>query len=297
VAASAVGPCLAEALQVRWESYRGQLRGCQTEFSEEGVHELRVATRRLISQLVLLSCVTANPALEKTRRILKRRLVGLGNLRDTQVERIFISREITRFPELALLRKHLERQEHRLTKVAAAKVHRWKTRKLEKWIDALRQELEDEKRATRPQGRLAAAVLRAADNAFAVAVERRHAIDLADLRTVHRMRIAFKRFRYMVESLSPHMTGLGKRQLRALAYYQRKMGIIQDLEVLQHCVGDCLRQQPETESLLAPFRRYLQNRRSRALKSFLQSADQLLAFWPPASLIALKGPVAARRAA
>jgi CHAD domain-containing protein len=57
------------------------------------------------------------------------------------------------------------------------------------------------------------------------------------MRTVHQTRIAFKRFRYMLESLSPAITGPSRRQLRALAYYQRKMGIIQDHEVLNRRCG------------------------------------------------------------
>src|ERR1035438_10205657 len=40
----AVGSILAAALDSRWHSYRKQLRRCQEQFSEEAVHELRVAT-------------------------------------------------------------------------------------------------------------------------------------------------------------------------------------------------------------------------------------------------------------
>jgi CHAD domain-containing protein len=297
LAAPAIGPCLAEALQARWQSYREQLRICQVEFSEEGVHELRVATRRLMAQLVLLSCVLQSPALEKARRVLKRRLAALGELRDTHVQRTFISREVARFPELMLLRGFLERQERRLVKAAAAKVGRCKTRKLEKLVGAMRQDLEANTRGSRAECQLASAVLRATANAFAEAVEQRQAIDLADMRTVHQTRVAFKRFRYMVESLSPCLTGLSKRQLRALAYYQRKMGIIQDLEVLQACVADYIGEHKTAAALLRPFGRYVRRRRARALRSFLKSADLLFTFWPPARLIAAREPVRARNAA
>jgi CHAD domain-containing protein len=293
----AIGTVLAEALQTRWQYYREQLRTCQAEFSEEAVHQLRVATRRLIAQLVLLSCVLRNPALEKMRRILKRRLAALGELRDTHVQRTFITREVARFPELVLLRKTLERQERRLVKAAAAKVGRCKTRKLEKLVETLSCELGADARGARVQNQLASAVLRATANAFAEAVERRQAIDLADLRTIHQTRVAFKRFRYMVESLSPRVTGLSKRQLRALAYYQRKMGIIQDLEVLQACVVNYIAEHKGAEALLRPFGRYLRQRRSRALRSFLNTADRLFAFWPPARLMGAKEPVATRNAA
>jgi CHAD domain-containing protein len=295
--APAVGACLAKALDARWKSYRQQLSRCREECSEEAVHELRVATRRLIAQLALLSCAVHTTALDKARRVLKRRLVSLGDLRDTHVQRQFISQYCARFPELGLLRKSLERQERRLVKAVAARVGSWKTRKLEKWMDAVSLELAVTGRGSRAQDNLAAAVLQATADAFAQAVERRQAIDLADLCTIHQTRIAFKRFRYMVESLSPDITGLSKRDLRALAYYQRKMGNIQDLEVLQACIAKYNQQNEGAEALLAPFENYLCRRRARALQSFLKSADRLSAFWPPAKLSVAKEPETARNAA
>ena len=293
----AVGPFLAAALESRWESYRKQLRQCQEKFSEEAVHELRVATRRLLAQFTLLSCVAPSAALEKARRILKRRLAALGDLRDTQVQRLFIEQKTARFPELVLLLAWLQRRERRLAKAAAEKVNRFKTRKLEKWISAMIGHLTANAGRSRAQSRLASRVLRAAAEAFAEAVERRRAIDLADLRTIHQTRVAFKRFRYMLESLSPGLTGLSKRQLRALAYYQRKMGIIQDLEVMQACVARYTRGDKKREALLQRFSRHLRQRRARALRSFLKSADRLYEFWPPAALAAPSDSVPTRNAA
>ena len=283
---SALGPALAKALDARWQTYRKQLEHCQEEFTEEGVHELRVATRRLLAQLDLLECVTPSASLEKGRRILKRRLAALGDLRDTQVQRLFIEQRAARFPEPALLYAWLRRRERRLVKSAAGKVNRWGTRKLGKWICAMAAELTAHTRRSRAQSQLVSAVLRAAAKAFAEAVQRRRAINLADPRTIHQTRVAFKRFRYMMESLSPALTGLSKRQLRALAYYQRKMGIIQDLEVLQHCVAKFIHENSKMEPLLRPFCRHLNQRRARAMHSFVKSADRLLEFWPPARLTA-----------
>ena len=296
-ASVAIGPCLAKVLDTRWQSYREQLRQCQEKFSEEAVHELRVATRRLLAQFTLLDCVVPGAALEKARRTLKRRLAALGDLRDTQVQRMFIDQQAAGFPELVLLRPWLERRERRLVKSAAGKVKRCKTRKLERWISALSAGLTANTRRARAQARLASVVLRATARAFTEAVERRQAIDLADLRTIHQTRVAFKRFRYMVESLSPALTGLSKRQLRALAYYQRKMGIIQDLEVMQACVERYIGENKRSEGLLRPFCRHLRQRRARALRSFLKSADRLFGFWPPARLAAAAGAASTRNAA
>jgi CHAD domain-containing protein len=296
-ATAAVGPILAAALENRWESYREQLRRCQEKFSEGAVHELRVATRRLLAQFTLLSSVAPGAALEKGRRILKRRLAILGDLRDTQVQRLFIEQQTIRFPELLLLRDWLKRRERRLAQAAAEKVNRFKTRKLGRWISALIGHLTTNAGRSRTQSRLAIGVLRATANAFADAVDRRQAIDLADLRTIHQTRVAFKRFRYMLESLSPGITGLSKRQLRTLAYYQRKMGIIQDLEVMQACVARYTRGDKKREALLQRFSRHLRERRARALRSFLKSADRLYEFWPPPGLTAQDDSVPTRNAA
>jgi len=284
-------------LDRRWQSYREQLRHCQEKFSEEAVHQLRVATRRLLAQFTLLSWVAPSPALEKARRTLKRRLTALGDLRDAQVQRQFLEQKAASFPEVLLLRAWLLRREHRLARSAAEKVNRFKTRKLERWISTMLQGLTANARKSRVQSQLASAVLRAAAQAFAEAVERRRMIDLADLRTIHQTRVAFKRFRYMVESLSPDITGLSKRQLRELAYYQRKMGIIQDLEVLHACVARFTREDKKVETPLRPFSRYLRQRRARALRSYLKSSDRLFEFWPPASLMAASDRVATRSAA
>ncbi len=288
---SAFAPALAKALDDRWHTYRKQLRQCQEEFTEEGVHELRVATRRLLAQFVLLECVAPSASLEKGRRILKRRLAALGDLRDTQVQRLFVELKTARFPELALLHAWLRRRERRLVRSAAGKVNRWRTRKLEKWVAAMATKLSANTRGSRAQSQLAAAVVRATAHAFAEAVQHRRAINPADPRTIHQTRVAFKRFRYMMESLSPALTGLSKRQLRALAHYQRRMGIIQDLEVLRRCVARFIHENSKTEPLLRPFCRHLQQRCTRAVHSFLKSADRLFEFWPPAKLAVTEPPL------
>ena len=293
----AVGPILAAALASRWESYREQLRRCQRKFSEDAVHELRVATRRLLAQLTVLSCVVPSAALEKARRILKRRLAALGDLRDTQVQRLFIERKAGSFPELVRLRGWLKHRERRLARSAAETVNRSKTKKLEKWISTMTADLAAKATSARAQRQFAAAVLRAATQAFAEAVERRRAINLADMRTVHQTRVTFKRFRYILESLSPGITGLSRRQLRALAYYQRKMGIIQDLEVMRACVTRYAREDKKRAALLQPFSRHLRQRRARALRSFLKTADRLYEFLPPAALAARGDSVPTRNAA
>jgi len=286
-----VGPFLANALRDLWESYRVRLQDCQDEFSEQSVHKLRVATRRLIAQLIIVGCAIPGTTAEKARRVLKSRLKAFGDLRDTHIQRLFTERRMTRFPELILLREFLRSRERLFEREAAAKVKRYKIRKLGKWVLALELRLARMSAPRRRAGRLPALVTRATNRAFAAVVTRRQAIDPASPITLHRTRIAFKKFRYMVESLSPDFTGLGKRELRALAHYQRRMGIIQDLEVMQQCIAELVQEDQRMRDVLAPFNRYLQASRARALRSFLKSANDLFAFWPTPAAADTDGPV------
>ena len=105
------------------------------------MHELRVASRRLMAQLVMLSCVTGAPEAGEARRVLKRRLKALGSLRDAPVLRLFAERQSHRFPELLLVRDFLEKRESRLEKTVATKVAKFKTRKLEQRILSLGERL------------------------------------------------------------------------------------------------------------------------------------------------------------
>lgn len=261
------------------------------------MHELRVATRRLLAQFTLLDSVVPGVALEKARRVLKRHLAALSDLRDNHVQCLLVDQKVGAFPELILVRSWLKRRERGLVAGAAGKVRRFKTKKLETWIAALIANLSADPVGARLQNLLESTVLRTAADAFAEAVERRQAIDPAAPDTIHKTRVAFKRFRYIMESLSPAFTGLTKRQLRSLAYYQRKMGLIQDLEVMQSCVTAYLRENPQSAPLLHPFCHYLRQRRTRALRTFVKSADRLFEFWPPAALTGRGYSASSRHAA
>jgi CHAD domain-containing protein len=287
-----LGPALADSLRSRWESYRVRLRDCQEDFSEEAVHELRVATRRLIAQFVMLDCVSPDKTAEKARRVLKRQLKALGQLRDTHVQRLFMERHVVRFPELFLVLDSLRHRERSLEKEAAAMVKSFETRKLEKWTRSLGGDLARKPSPGRSSNRLALTVARATTKAFANVVERHQAIVPTKPATIHRTRVAFKKFRYMVESLSPAFTGLTKRELRAMAHYQRRMGLLQDLEIMQGCITGFVQTHKRMEASLRPFVRHLRASRARALRSFLKSADEIFEFWPPRRATA-KPPIAA----
>jgi len=65
---------LSNALKTRWDDYKIKLRACRANFSEEAVHNFRVAVRRLLAALDLLHSLTQNIKIKKIRRALKDQL-------------------------------------------------------------------------------------------------------------------------------------------------------------------------------------------------------------------------------
>jgi CHAD domain-containing protein len=108
------GQLLLEALEKRWKTYRTELKRCRTEFSNEAVHDLRVATRRLLAVIELLNTISPRPRLQKLPRALKDQLDEFDDLRDTQVMLAELSEVVQELPQLHDFQKHLQFMEAKM---------------------------------------------------------------------------------------------------------------------------------------------------------------------------------------
>src|SRR5512138_2477902 len=95
-----VNQLLLEALDQRWKNYRAELKRCRAEFSNEAVHDLRSAARRMLALIQLLNSVSPRPRLERLNRAFKDQLEEFNHLRDTQVVLAEISEALAELPQL-----------------------------------------------------------------------------------------------------------------------------------------------------------------------------------------------------
>jgi CHAD domain-containing protein len=109
---------------------------------------------------------------------------------------------------------------------------RVKTGKIRKSIVVAARQLEALPDTPAVQQEKRAEAILAIEMAFNRVVERKHAITPTDASSIHRMRVAFKKFRYTVESLAPLRGRTSSKQLKAMNAFQGSMGDIQDAEVL-----------------------------------------------------------------
>ena len=274
------------SLHDRWQSFRAELKRCRKKYSEEAVHDLRVATRRLISTLDLVDRIHPEANLRKARRALKRQLDLFGPLRDVQVQLLTIEKMLSSFPELQEFHNFLVKRERKLMQRLGIELKRVKTGKIRKRIALAARQLAMLPDTPAVQQEQRAEAMQAIEMAFNRVVERKHAVAPTDGAAIHRMRVAFKKFRYMVESLAPVRGRTSSKQLKAMNAFQGSMGDIQDAEVLLSNVQGYARARgSEGEAALGRALEELSRRRTALIETFLRSVDTVFTFWKPVSKV------------
>jgi CHAD domain-containing protein len=266
---------LLEALNERWKNYRAELKGCRAEFSNEAVHDLRASARRMLAFIQLLNYISPRPRLQKLNRAFKEQLDEFDQLRDTQVVLADVSETLQELPQLHEFHGYLQEVERGLLKTLRKKLKVIDLFDVSKGVrrmhDSLRTESDDN---------LILPILQAVDDAFLLTKQRRSWINPAAATTIHRVRLALKTFRYMVEIVHPLVKGFPSDNLKWMHEYQSLMGEIQDIEVIMQALAEA----PIHLTLIdpEPVRRYYERCHAEAIFAYLAVADQLDTFWRPA---------------
>ena len=267
---------LLDSLNTRWDTYRAQLKTCRSEFSEEAVHDFRVAARRLLSTLDLMRAVVQDPRIQKIRRVLKDQLDNLDDLRDVQVLLADISEMIHEIPALHPFQEYLQHKEKKLLRAARKEIKSLKVADLSTRIRKLNKALKTFTQ-TEPDTGLFSAV----DEAYAIVNQRYALVDPTQPTTIHRLRIAFKKFRYMIEAIYPILEGFPEDYLKRMHNYQSAMGDIQDMEVALQELADFEELAPADYDP-DPARTYYTERHTAALSSYIEDKGEIITFWRPA---------------
>jgi CHAD domain-containing protein len=264
---------LLDALDKRWNHYHTEVMSCRQEASREVIHDLRVAIRRLLSVIEVLRVVEAQPDLEKLRKYFKEQSESLDKLRDTQVMMAEVSEALEELPEAKTFLKYLSKREKRWLHIVEKKICSTKPGNLIKRISLIRKSLiKHEADESLHQN-----VLRIADNAFARVLQCFDQLDRTEATTIHRLRIAFRRFRYLIEIIHPLLYHYPSGHLSLMHDFQAVMGDIQDIEILLDTLSDYSKKEKSFNG--EPVRRYYRRRYIEALAAFDRSVPQIGTFW------------------
>jgi CHAD domain-containing protein len=275
------------ALDGRWAKFLAQLRRNRRRCTEPSIHDLRVATRRMIATLDAAGAILPGGAPLTVRRKLKRLLKGFNELRDLHIQLMHLRRLRTRFPVVQPFLSTLRLRERQLVREAAVSIAAMKTRPMEKEIARASDTLALVTTASEVEEASRAALLGVLAAAFVRAAGLRKRVAPGDPTTIHALRVAFKKFRYTVEVLAPLLPGFGKKQFKAMNAFQTRMGEIQDLGVVSAALMTTppgrFRMMPAS---LLPVHQHLTQQRMDRIEQFVRHADELLTFsqlisWSP----------------
>ena len=264
---------LLTALNQRTETYFAERKRCKAEFSDEAVHDLRVAVRRLLALIDLLRVIAPHPDLQKLRRAFKDRLDSLDQVRDTQVMLAEISETLAALPELVPLQKFLLKREKRLLTAAEQDVRASKVGSISHLIEDVRTGLEEHGDGQNLTQRLLAVV----DDTNLTVAQRKRQVDPAQPSSIHQVRIAFKKFRYTLEIIQPIVPGFPETQFKDMHQYQTVMGEIQDVEVLLRTLGDFAADHTGYDP--QPVRRFYEKRHGELINVYIENMHEFVTFW------------------
>jgi len=266
---------LAEALKKAWVNYRKEIKNCRDEFSNEAVHDLRVATRRVLAIIELLNSMEPRPRFDKIIREFKDQLDEMDDLRDTQVILAEISETLNELPQLQPFEQQLQADEEKLLRTLRKKIKKFEPPDLEKRMDKTQASLEENE-----SDDLESKALQAVDDAYQLTNERLAWVDATRAATIHRVRVAFKSLRYMIEIIHPLLKDYPNENLKRMNDYQSRMGEIQDSEVFMQTLADYSESTsfPDMESV----RRYYEQRHNEAISAYIENRNELQTFWRPA---------------
>ena len=270
---------LSESVCVARNRYRKRLARCQEKFSEKAVHSLRIETRRILALLDLLEELRLAEPLKKLRKTFKKRLDAFDDLRDTHVQLVLLKPLWQDFPEARDLKKHLRKCERQLVSELSQKIKTTKSRRLNRRLKQIEESLRKfgQGATTGRNSDLAQMLL---DGAFRRTVVLRRRIQRNNPATIHRMRIAFKRFRYTAELLQPFLPQFTPHRLSRMKEFQSAAGDIQDVAVLLVRLDKDVKSQNLKPACIKNLRGALLRHERRAIDSFMARIDELMEFEP-----------------
>lgn len=263
---------LLDALEKRGAAYRQNLKLCRDEFSKKAIHDLRTSIRRLLAILDVAAFVTSGSRVEKLSGRLKEQLDGLDDLRDTQVLLDEISEKISTLPELEPFQDHLEKLEKRKQRKAEEYVQDIKPGGVNKRFVKVYEKVEE-----LPPEELHGKLPQAVDEAYLTVIQRYGEVSRTQPITIHRLRIAFKKFRYMVESIYPCLPNYPETMLEDMHDYQTQMGRIHDLQVFLAALNEFA----EASNLYDPqsVRRFYERLLAETLSTYLKNKHRVTTYW------------------
>jgi CHAD domain-containing protein len=256
-----IPPTPAELLSGSSALWIDAFRRCRKAPTKKAIHAVRVLGRRLLSVLELMDAVRPDRKTASAAGAVKEVVRGLSRIRDVQVQQGWVARFGKDRPAAEALLRRLEEKEGKGLRRLRGEIDEVRAGRLERRLRKIRRRLEGA--STEP-------VPSAVEAACLKVDALRRLVDPADRETLHRMRVALKRYRYMVEAALKLLPEPGaKKLLRDLKAAQDRLGVVQDLDVLLQLIGKFASKRPDLNGALADLAVEVARRQTLLIRKYL----------------------------
>lgn len=270
---------LKTSLDSAWKAYKEEVKRCRKRPSETNIHNLRVAIRRFLSVLWLVRIAVAKAPLRSLKKKLRKQLEMLGPLRDIQVQIRLAGEFPVRAPSARAFQTYLKKEESVALRKIQKRSRRLRSGTFKAAAARVRKQYRRALADPRHHPDLETGILDALRTALDRVVACYGEITVADPFTVHRMRIALKKLRYMVEAMAPILPGLPASACDGMKALQDQAGEIRDLENLSRSLLSFCMSRGRTESGLAEAHRALVERWQSDLQQFVNLPPEAHQAW------------------
>ncbi|HMF01721.1 MAG TPA: CHAD domain-containing protein [Terriglobia bacterium] len=266
---------LLSSLDQSWKNFSGAWKSARTKSSEKAIHDLRVNTRRLIAILDLAKAVSGDAEIAKLQRRFKKVLKRMGPLRDTQVLLVNLSR-IQQRGLVGDFKKTLEQKERREIDGIRDELSRGRKQKLSKAVEDVRGGVCNlqVKLGREKVHRSIDRVLSSRRNELLKAERRFHRSQPISEDLLHAMRIALKKFRYVIEAAQPLLDDSTRQRAKEMHAFQQLIGESRDVELLRTALEKWANKRGKVIAVVPALDR-LQEKRDNLLKKIFESLTEL----------------------
>jgi phosphohistidine phosphatase len=268
-----------DTLEREWNRYLRSLGDFQQKASVKNVHDLRVSIKRLMTAMELTEQFNPDNTVRKARIELKDQLSELSDLRDVHVEGVTIHGYLKQLPEIKQFHDWLRVRENSYLKAVRKTPSTSNVRFIENAVNRAKVRL-GARRSTINTSSASKIINDLLDRSFDNVTKKLERATLADYSTIHRVRLTFKPFRYLLEMLQP-LIPLERKQLATAQSLARTMGQIQDIEVLMKDLVEFRWNKKNAQQAIVEIWLDLERRKTDAAQRFLRAIPKFGNIWKP----------------
>ncbi|TAL70293.1 MAG: CHAD domain-containing protein [Bacteroidetes bacterium] len=264
------------ALEKVFANYSKRYNSCIKNFSDDSVHDLRVSIRRFTALLKLLESLYPNEYISQLKRVIKQQLKAFSKLRDTDVQIGNLKDVIHKEPVLYTFYNSLLKNETDLINGIQESLPDYNIIEIEGLVLFIRMELKKQIYANPVSENQ---IIMIAKQAFIRVFDLYEEANAEDLDSVHKVRLAFKNYRYLMEIIQT-MEPDTKYNFEAMKEFQTILGNIQDNVSLLRDLQSFISFQWEIpDDAYKPAIEVIMKQRDELLKEFFNYRARLDALW------------------